>query len=246
MEKLIYVLKAPENGKHSDRKAFVSHLLGLGNRMAELTPLGLRLNVQDDGVNWGEATEHHPALGRSSIHGPFEAVLQLWLEQANAQARSPFEALIAEATPVFHGYKVHERLLVHNLRQSAKPGKRNDGYSQMAMLYIPDTMSRDDWQKAWQDRHTWVALSIHPHLEYIQNVVIEAVTADAPPIEGFGEECFPMVGLHDERPLFKGGEDDETFKHLYEVMYEDAARFIDFDQLDMMISSQFDLIPPVR
>jgi hypothetical protein len=243
MEKLIYVLEAPD---HAERAAFVRQLLEAGAQMADLEPAGLRLNVQDEHVNWGDATEHHPALGLRSPYGPFEAVVQLWVERATPSARAPFEALIGEVAPRVHGYLVEERLLVHNLRQSAAAGDRNDGYSQMALLQIPDSLSREAWLKAWQDRHTWVALSIHPHLEYIQNLVVEPVTVDAPPIAGVGEEAFPIEGLHDERPLFRGGDTDEKYEALHKIMYEDAARFIDFDRLDMMVSSQFDLRPPAR
>jgi hypothetical protein len=243
MHKLIYLLPLPAG---ADRAGFVAALMALGGRLAERHPPGLRLNVQDAGVDHGAAVEHHPALGRSSAYGPFEAVIQLWLEDASAPSRAPFEALIAEVAPVHHGYRVEERLLVHNLRQSAKPGERNDGYSQIAVLQIPDALSYETWLGRWRDRHTWVALSIHPHLEYIQNLVVEAVTADAPPIAGVGEEQFPIEGLHDERPLFRGGDDDAKFKALYEIMYEDAARFIDFDRLDMLVTSQFDLPHPPR
>jgi EthD domain len=243
MEKLIYVLEAPESG---DRATFVRQLLEAGKQMVDLEPSGLRLNVQDAHVDWGDATEHHPALGLHSPYGPFEAVVQLWLDGAAPSARAPFEALIRDVAPRAHGYMVEERLLAYNLRQSAAPGERNDGYSQIAMLQIPDRLSREEWLKAWQDRHTWVALSIHPHLEYIQNVVLQAVTKDAPPIAGVGEEAFPIEGLHDERPLFRGADTDEKYEELHQVMYEDAARFIDFDRLDMMVSSQFDLRPPER
>lgn len=243
MAKLIYALPLPAG---SDRAGFVTALAGLGRALAALRPAGLRLNLQDAGVDHGDAVDHHPALGRASPFGPIEAVVQLWLEDASPPARAPFDAAIAEVAPVRHGYVVEERLLVHNLRQSAKPGERNDGFSQIAILQIPETLSYEDWLQRWQDRHTWVALSIHPHLEYIQNRVAEAITPDAPPFAGIGEEQFPIEGLHDERPLFKGGSDDATFKALYHVMYEDAARFIDFARLDMLVTSQFDVIPPPR
>ena len=56
-----------------------------------------------------------------------------------------------------------------------------------------------------------------------------------------------MEGLHDERPLFRGGEtDDEKYAELHGIMYEDASRFIDFDRLDMLVTSVFDLRRPTR
>ncbi|MGD9793560.1 MAG: hypothetical protein AB7V43_08765 [Acidimicrobiia bacterium] len=242
--KVIYVLEARDEG---DRRAFVSDLLAIAHKMADLAPAGLRVNVQDGDVDWGDCVEHHPALGLRSAFGPFEAVAQLWLDDANDAALAPFETLLRTVTPRVHGYLVDERVLVHNLRQSAVAGGRNDGYSQMALLQIPERLTRQQWLSAWQDRHTWVALSIHPHLEYIQNVVVRAVTPDAPPISGIGEEAFPMAGLHDERPLFRGGEsDDAKYEELHTIMYEDASRFIDFDHLDMIVSSQFDLVQPPR
>ncbi|CAN5155738.1 hypothetical protein BH10PSE13_BH10PSE13_02840 [soil metagenome] len=243
MQKLMYLLLLPDGVQRSE---FVTRLRAATDRMAALEPAGLRLNVQDEGVDHGDAVEHHPALGLRSAYGPFEAMVQLWLEDAGQEARAPFEAILGQVAPVHHGYLVQERLLVHNLRQSADPGARNDGFSQTAFLQIPQRLTREAWLDARQDRHTWVALSIHPHLEYIQNVVLQPVTDGAPPIAGIGEEVFPIEGLHDERPLFRGGDSDEMFQALYQEMYQDAARFIDFDHLDMMVSSQFDLRRPPR
>ena len=243
VEKLIYLLVRPVE---TERRAFTPRLLEAGRAMLALDPKGLRVNVQDAAVDWGEASDHHPALGRVSPHGPFEAVVQLWLDDISAPARAPYEALMGAVASAAHGYHVAERLLVTDLLQGARPGGRNDGYSQMAMLQIPARLTREAWLSAWQDRHTWVALSIHPHLEYIQNVVLNAVTEGAPPVAGFGEEAFPMAGLHDERPLFPRASSEADYKALYQVMYDDAARFIDFDRLDMLVSSQFDLRPVAR
>ncbi|ODP38419.1 hypothetical protein [Sphingomonas turrisvirgatae] len=244
MHKLIYLLTPDPD---DTRAAMVARVMQAGARLAALGPAGLRINVQDAGVDWGDAVDHHPALKLKSEYGPFEAVVQIWLDDAGDIARSPHEAIISQLAPLHHGYLVKERLLVHNLRQSARPGDRNDGYSQMAVLQIPDWLDEAEWRQRWQGRHSWVAISIHPHLEYIQNRVLRAVTAGAPPITGIGEEAFPIEGLHDERPLFRGGEKSEAkFKELYEIMYEDASRFIDFGKLDMLVSSQFDLVRPVR
>lgn len=244
MDKLIYLV-APSLS--DTREAMVARTLQAGATLKALGPAGLRINVQDAGVDWGDAVEHHPALKLKSEYGPFEAVIQIWLDEASDAARAPYEAVIAQIGPRHCGYLVEERLLVYNLRESAKPGERNDGYSQMAVLQIPDHLDYEEWRRRWQDRHTWVAISIHPHLEYIQNRVLRAVTADAPPVAGIGEEAFPIAGLHDERPLFRGGEkSEEKFKELYKIMYEDAARFIDFEKLDMLVSSQFDLVKPIR
>ncbi len=244
MDKLIYLLALPPT---DNRKAMVARTMQAGAALKALGPAGLRINVQDAGVEWGDAVEHHPALKLKSQYGPFEVVVQIWLEESSKAARAPYEEVIAQIAPRYHGYLVDERLLVYNLRESGKPGERNDGYSQMAILQIPDQLDCEEWRKRWQGRHTWVAISIHPHLEYIQNRVLRAVTPNAPPIAGIGEEAFPIEGLHDERPLFRGGEKSEAkFKELYGIMYEDASRFIDFKKLDMMVSSQFDLVKPVR
>jgi hypothetical protein len=146
----------------------------------------------------------------------------------------------------FHGYLVDERLLVANLSNPQISGRRNEGYSQLAALQIPKRLDRQTWLDCWQVRHTWVAISIHPHLEYTQNPVIRAVTRSAPPIDGFGEETFPMAGLTDVRVLFRAVDDPKKFKAMHHIMYEDAARFIDFDHIDLLIASQFDLRPPPR
>lgn len=244
MDKLIYLI-APS--RSDTREEMVARTMEAGATLKSLGPAGLRINVQDAAVDWGDAVEHHPALKLKSEHGPFEAVVQVWLDDAGDAVRAPYEAVIARIGPHYCGYLVEERLLVCNLRESAKPGDRNDGYSQMAVLQIPDQLEYEEWRRRWQDRHTWVAISIHPHLEYIQNRVLRAVTANAPPIAGIGEEAFPIAGLHDERPLFRGGEQsEEKFQELYGIMYEDAARFIDFEKLDMLVSSQFDLVKPIR
>jgi hypothetical protein len=240
MEKAFYLLQRPEG---ADQATFARELLEAGNQMAALDSGGVRLGVQDEYVDWGDAADHHAALGHHS-YGPFDGVVQVWLDRADQAACAPFEALAHEVAAHVYGYLVEERVLKQNLLQSTAPGARNSGYSQVAFLQIPTRLTRAEWLKAWQDRHTWVALSIHPHLEYIQNVVIRPVTDGAPAIAGIGEEQFPIEGLHDERPLFPGGDTEERYDQLHEIMWEDAARFIDLDHLDMMVASQFDLRRP--
>lgn len=119
MDKLIYLI-APLPS--DTREAMVARTLQAGATLKALGPAGLRINVQDAGVDWGDAVEHHPALKLKSEYGPFEAVVQIWLDEASDAARAPYEAVIAQIGPRHCGYLVEERLLVYNLRESAKPG----------------------------------------------------------------------------------------------------------------------------
>lgn len=237
MQKSIYLLHRPPD---EERSIFASRLHEIGQKMLGLQPLGLRLNIHDSDAAPGASQE------KCSSYGPFEAILQLWLSDMSKASRQPYEDLLAKSGGPFHGYLVAERLLVANLGNQQTPAFRNEGFSQMAVLQIPKRLDRETWLDRWQGRHTWVAISIHPHLEYIQNPVVKPVTEQAPPFDGFGEETFPMAGLTDERVLFKAIDDPEKFTARRKTMYEDAERFIDFDHLDMMITSQFDLRSPPR
>ncbi len=237
MHKLIYVLKLTNNDGQS---TFIQRVHETGRRMLALQPLGLRLNVHDKDAEPGAFQ------GKSSAYGPFEAAVQVWLDDVSDRARGPHEDLLSDLKEEFHGYLVDERLLVTNLANPPVPGRRNEGYSQLAVLQIPKRLDRETWLDRWQGRHTWVAISIHPHLEYTQNPVLRAVTKGAPPIDGFGEETLPIGGLTDVRVLFKAVDDPKKFKAMHHIMYEDAARFIDFDHIDLLITSQFDLRSPPR
>jgi hypothetical protein len=235
MQKLIYLFKADARQR---RESLAEQLLEAGRRILALRPLGLRLNVHDATVAAGHPVEI------TSQHGPFEAVVQLWL--ADESPYDPYEEELSRLGMTFHGYLVDERLLVHNLANAPGDGERSQGYSQLAMLQIPHWLDRASWLERWQRRHTWVALSIHPHLEYTQNPLIRALTDGAPPIEGFGEETFPIEALEDERVLYKAVDDPGKCAARREVMFEDAGRFIDFKTLDMIVTSQFDLRLPPR
>jgi hypothetical protein len=200
MYKAIYVLAAPDK---EDRLVFGERLRALGPELAALGALGLRLNVHDADVLPERSFE------MSSAFGPFWGAVQIWLPDDGDASRKPHEACLAKMGVGFHGYLVDERPLVLNLANAPAPGERSQGYSLLSMLQIPPRLDREAWLRGWQGRHTWVALSIHPHLEYIQSPVIRAITPDAPPIEGFGEETFPIEGLGHEAVIYKAVDDPE-------------------------------------
>lgn len=237
VHKTIYLLEASVG---EDRLAYGERLRALGPELAALGAIGLRLNVHDADVLPERSFE------MASEHGPFWGAVQLWLPDEDEARRKSYETCLAKMGVSLHGYSVEERPLVLNLANRPQPGERSQGYSLLSALQIPPRLDRAEWQQGWQGRHTWVALSIHPHLEYVQSPVIRAITPDAPPIAGFGEETFPIEGLGHEAVLYRAEGDPGKHAALREVMFEDANRFIDFDRLDMLISSQFDWIVPPR
>jgi hypothetical protein len=232
MEKIIAALWKPDGQPDADFNA------GLLNHMAPALQaagaLHLRLNLQDATVAPGAA------LRQVNTQPQMHAIAQFWLPSANQRFRAGIDAALAKHTERFAAWIAVESTIIPNRDHVPVKGERTWGFSQSTFLGRPPRLSHEEWRRIWQTTHTQVAIETQANFEYVQHVLVQPLT-DGPDFAGFVEECFPLAALTDPHEFFDAVGDQAKFDRNLASMMESCNRFIDFDRIDVLITSQFDL-----
>jgi hypothetical protein len=69
------------------------------------------------------------------------------------------------------------------------------------------------------------------------------LTAEAPPFRGIVEECFPPEAMHDSQTFYDAVGDEAKHQRHQKLMMESCAKFIDFDRIDVIATSEYPLHP---
>lgn len=237
MEKVIYALW--KDSAEEDAR-FTARLLGdIAPRLGGLAH-AVRVNVQDDSVANGTS----PRM--TSTRPQMDAVVQLWLPSANDPERAAVDAVIADAAPRHAAWLASESTIIANTQHPPTPGVRTEGFSQIVFLGLPPRLSWDAWRDAWQRQHSAVAVYTQSNFEYVQNLIVRPLSYGAPAYVAMVEECFPAAALTDEAVYFAAAGDAAQLAENQRLMMESCARFIDFDRIDCIPTSQFDIRPFAR
>lgn len=161
------------------------------------------------------------------------------MPSANAIFRAKVDDVLVAAAERFAAWLVLESTILPNKDHPPTKGARNWGWAQMAFLTRPERLSFDEWLAIWQDHHTQVAIETQSNFEYVQNVVIRALTPDVPPYAAIVEECFPESALTDPFAFFNAVGDQNKFTANLSTMMESCNRFIDHGTIDVLPTSQY-------
>jgi len=200
-------------------------LLALGVR-------GLQVNVADDAVAAA-------VIRVQELDPQMEAVVSVWMDTAMDSMRRPVEDVLRRAGARVAGYLVTESVPLPNTIRPAPLGERTDGFANIAFLRRPDRLSVGDWLDAWQNGQTLVAIETQSTFGYTQNVVVRAVTPDAPHFDGIVEELFPPEALTDLHAFFDATGDDDRLARNMARMGESTARFGATENIDVVPTSQY-------
>jgi hypothetical protein len=235
MEKVVYALWRPEGDSVED---FSDRVRGdLAGALLDLGVRGLQVNVADDAVA-------SVVVRLIELDPQMEAVVSVWVETAMDSVRRPIEALLEEAASYVAGYLVTESTPLRNTTRPPRGGERTDGFANMAFLRRPARLSQEEWLDAWQNRHTPLAIDTQSTFGYTQNVVVRALTHDAPRFDGIVEELFPPEAMTDLHAFFDAvGDDDKLNKHMT-AMGESTARFGASESIDVVPTSQYVMASP--
>jgi EthD domain len=192
-----------------------------------------RINMQDEAVAPGAS------LIQQWQDPQQDAVVQFWLPSANPIFNSPALDAIAAHCDRFAAWLVAESTIIANRDHLPTPGQRTEGWAQIAFLTLPERLSWAEWRKVWRDWHTKVAIDTQSNFEYVQNLVVEALTLDAPPYIAIVEECFPLAALTDPQVFFDAVGDAQKFDRNLATMMDSCNRFIEFGTIDVIPMSQF-------
>lgn len=236
MEKLLYPLwKAPAQSGDEFRDVLLQQL---APKLASLASVhGLRLCVADSAVAAA-------AKRRIESHAPVpDAMLSLWVDFAGAAAG--WEPLIDGHVARKCGYLVAEaEPLVNQQRHPSKPGERVYGMCHVVFMSHPTTMATQEWLKVWKDSHTQIAIDTQSTFGYRQNLVVRQLTDHTVPCHAIVEENFPPEAMTSDHAFYSTGGDEALLKKNLTAMMESCARFIDFNQIDVIPMSEY-LVKPL-
>jgi hypothetical protein len=156
--------------------------------------------------------------------------LSVWLD--TALDRGPVEEVLAAHTSKLAGYLVLESVPIVNTRHVAQPGERIPGITTVAFLERPEGMAYGEWLERWQGDHTRVAIETQSTFSYVQNVVVRALTMDAPPWAAIVEESFPAEAATDPMVFYDARGSEERLEENRRRMIESCRRFIDFERIE--------------
>lgn len=236
MEKVVYIVwrdaqtNAEEFGRRL-RTEVADRLLALGAR-------GLQVNVPD------QAVQAAAGLRQMNTRPQMDGLLSLWVDSAIERFRRPFDEVIEAAVARMAGYLVTESQPIRNTRFPALPGERTAGFSQLAFLKRPPRLTPEAWLDIWHNQHTPVAIDTQDNFLYVQNVVVRPLTYAAPLYDAIVEECFPAAAMADPHAFFNAVGDEDKFQRHLGAMMESCQRFIDFDKIDVVPSSQYIIKTP--
>jgi hypothetical protein len=231
MEKVIYLLwrdPAVPAG------AFADGLHGaLAPALRAAGAARIRLNVADAEV------ARAAGLRQVLLKPQPEALAQVWLDSAIAHLRAPVDRAVAGACARHAAYLVTESQPIVNVKHPPAAGARTFGFAQVALLRRPARLPHADWLDVWHNSHTQVAIETQSTFEYLQNVVVRALTPDAPAVDAIVEECFPPEAMTDFRAFFDAPGDEAKFRANLNRMLQSVSRFIEPGQLDVIPTSQY-------
>ena len=224
MEKIICALWGGENAQL---------LRDLPGALCAAGATQIRINLQDETVESGAA------LRQVNTRPQMEAVVQFWVSTTYEPNFAAVHEALARHSERYAAWLVTESTIIPNLKHPAGRGERMVGFSQLAFLGLPPRLTHDEWRTIWQGHHTKVAIETQSNFEYVQNLVVRPLTKEAPALAGFVEECFPLAALTDPLVFFDAVGDQAKFDANLATMMDSCGRFIDFDRIDVLITSQF-------
>ena len=232
MEKLLYVFwRGPESAtmlSERFRNELVPRIHALGAER-------LQFNIADFDDLSG-------TLVNFSLHStkpPPDGIISFWL--SSCYRRAPVEGLLSDAFARIAGYEVTESTILPNQLHPPRHGERTYGFSQVTFLQVPPRLSFEAWRRVWFEEHTPVGIDTQANFLYVHNVVTMPLTAQTPPFRGIVEECFPPQALRDSQVFYNAVGDEARHQRHQQRMMESCAKFIDFDRIDVIATSEYRL-----
>lgn len=236
MEKVICALWAPAG---ETREAFGERLVrDLPAALVAAGASNIRLNIRDARV--AKAAN----LNQCWQSPQQDAVVQFWLPSANALFRQPVDAVLSSHSARFEAWLVTESTIIANQAHPPRPGQPCAGWAQCSFISFPQDMPRKDAVAHWHGHHTKVAIDTQSNFEYVQNMVVMPLTANAPAYDAFVEECFPEAAQTDPNVLYDAVGDDARFARHLAAMMDSVNAFLDLGRADIIPTSQFNFTDP--
>lgn len=194
---------------------------------AEIAATGasrLQVNLDDDAV---------AAAMRFGPGTPITAVATVWTEHDAAGLLD----VVRRHDPDAHAWSVEEREPL--VPPAVADGERADALANLAFLRRPGAMPHAEWLSDWLDRHTQVAIDTQGTFGYVQNPVVEHLSAGGRDVAGIVEELFPMAAMADQHAFYGSGGDEEELQRRFTTLMDSCARFGAAEGLDLVPTSRY-------
>ena len=230
MEKLIYILWKDESEARAD---FAKRLLDKagGALVGRDEACHVQLNVVDEAIRSGE----HALMNNTKPRA--YGLAQIWVN--SARDREPLEEILEANCARIAGYLVTESMPIVNTEHKVPLGERTPGFSQFAFLKRPSRLAYEDWLDVWLNSHTQVAIDTQSTFLYVQNVIARGLTYSAPTFDAIVEEGFPEGALTELEVFYDAVGDADRLKKHQDEMMKSCARFVDFNHIDVTLTSQY-------
>ncbi|KKX63393.1 EthD domain-containing protein [Pseudomonas putida] len=236
MEKIILTLWKPAQPNAGQWRA---DLLGLRDALVTAGAKNIRVMLVDEAVAAASAQRI------TNSAAPLDGMLSLWLDSASQWPA--IKTLVAPLTSRLEAYLVVESEPYPEERQARSAlyqvpvGQRTPGMNQVALLHKPDRMSYEHWHDTWRNGHGPNAYPLQSIFGYRQNTVVRALTFGAPVLHAIVEENFPPEAIGNPQGFFAALGDPEKCAQRQQAMYESTSRFIDFEKIDCILTSEYQL-----
>ncbi|MBF6172404.1 EthD domain-containing protein [Nocardia blacklockiae] len=201
------------------------HEPALHERLAAAGAEDLQLNVSDGDVADAQ-------LRISTYPEPIAAIVGVWTDGPH----EPITAALADTADRLDGWTVEERVPLP--APPAANGVRAAALANIALLRIPEHLTRDEWLRYWHDTHTAVAIETQATFGYVQNVVTAALTP-GPRVDGLVEELFPPDAVRDQHAFWGSGGDDSELERRVTRMLASIKAFGADRDIDVVPTSRY-------
>ena len=229
VEKIVYVGWTPEGMALADFRAAL-----FGPVAATLVERGARgvtvLLADDQAVQGLRIARRDPTV-----------VVSVWVDSAVRSAA--LEEVLRGVTSKLAGWLVLESVPIRNTAHVVPVGDRIPGLYTVAFLEKPDGLDYATWLAHWQGDHTPIAIETQRTFLYVQNVLVRALTPDAPPWSAIVEEAFPAEAATDPMRFYAASTPGELATQ-QQRMVASCERFIDFARFETLPMSAYVLAPP--
>ncbi|MVU77735.1 hypothetical protein GPX89_10835 [Nocardia sp. ET3-3] len=207
---------------------------GLGERLRgeelrkELAGVGataLQVNVRDAEV---EAAQ----VRHSTYETPIAAIVSVWTEGGHEAVTAVLRGVAEDV----NGWIVDERRPI--VPPEVEDGVRTDALANVAVLRIPEELTREEWLHRWHVLHTPIAIETQDTFGYVQNTVSEAITPGKR-VDAFVEELFHMEAMTSAHAFYGSGGDDAELQRRVTELMESVVRFGAHLNLDLVPTSRY-------
>lgn len=235
MEKVIYILWGAKGQDRQERQRLLLH--DIAPRLLEAGAARLTMYIVDQDSNVRPPSPFHPGERMS-------AEVAVWLR--DLEKHVVCEDILRSAGFRLAGYLVDESIYTeyggnrHSRARDWPDGQRSPGVVAVTLMERPARLSREEWIRRWHSRQSPVSEAMQPRARYVRNVVLGAITPDAPPYEGIVEEAWPSA-RHATNPFLFYGAGWNPFRLAWNLvrMLRSVTYFLDLTHIRTTMTSEY-------